>query len=124
MMTRPLFRRSAEGHYDFGNMIAVLIRVVTPDDVLVHHWGFECYGSMCCTTASARYNGENRMLTPGRTHVRVADNVNVGWNGTERQDLRPGYVYVDRKEIERSGKARAIGLVRVEDADYELLFRK
>lgn len=122
MMTRPLYRKVGSG-YRNDELVAVLIRMVEPDDVLVWHQGFECAGSMCITSAHLRHNGRNVMLTPGLTGVYVADNVNATFNDRSSVvPLRPGPAYVKAADLQKS-KARIQGLVRREDLSYGDLFR-
>jgi hypothetical protein len=123
MMTRPLYRKVGDGMYRNDELVAVLIRVVQPDDVLVWHQGFECAGSMCVTSAHLRYEGRNVMLTPGLSGVYVADNVNATFNAPDTVvPLRPGPAYVKADDLKKS-KARIQGLVRREDLAYGNMFR-
>lgn len=115
MITRALYRRNENGYYDRSQIIALVIRPVTDADVLVEHNGFECAGTMCRTTANARLDGDFVLLTPGRTDIWVADNVNSRFYGNDNTPRRPGYVWILR---ENDGIARVQGLARVEDAEY------
>jgi hypothetical protein len=124
MVTRALYKRDqVSGGYDFDRLIALLLREVSDQYTLVQHRGFECAGSMCTTTAVADVEGKTVILTPGRTSVKYADNVNVGWNGHTRQPLSPGFAYVKTDDLQarlrgKPGVLRIEGLARLEDAEY------
>lgn len=140
MITRCLYRKSDDGYYDFTKVMALVLRVVTDEHMLVHHHGFENEGSMCRTTAmtSLRFSGDKldgvngicRTLTPGRTGIFVADNHNVDWNNSvnrtygdgkkqqEREPRRPGVVYVRKCDMQQAGTVRIEGLVRPEDGEF------
>jgi hypothetical protein len=82
-----------------------IVEPVTSEYDLVEHTGFECAGSMCCTTARTTHTFS--WITPGRIQnlVHVADNVNAGttWNIAQTK-LQPGKVYV------KHGEQRAAGI--------------
>lgn len=113
--------------------------------------GFECSGTMCRTTAHGRetdgsraltseevyprirpgesisaWNARDRgtmWLTPGRTDVFVAENVNARFDRREPTPLRPMNVWVERSQIaEKSGcGVRVLGLSSLDDADWSPL---
>lgn len=98
------------------------LRLVRHDDVLIYHDGFECSGSMCRTTALAHIQGKTGprdyiTLTPGRSGIYVADNVNCGFHGLPYFPCIPGKVYVRDGDINR-GTVRIQGLDSVEDMDF------
>lgn len=121
MITRPLYRRKDNGYYDRQQIVALVIRPVTDADALVEHNGFECIGSMCRTTASAILDNDFLMLTPGRTDVFVADNVNARFYNNEMIARRPGYAWIRR---DNDGVARLEGLARIDDAEYAPFVRR
>lgn len=125
--------------------------------ILVAIDGFECSGSMCSTTAQGvittgdgpwtpaqvwphrrkdkvinskaeRIVEPTRLsLTPGRSGVICADNVNAGSTWKQPyQKLTPTNVYVERSIYEEKHGycVRVAGLTRPEDCDYFDLFRK
>lgn len=127
------------------------------EHILVAIDGFECSGTMCTTTANGVFTDGRRpwtssevwptirkdrvrhsksesdnepvrlSLTPGRSQVRVANNVNAG--STWKQPfapLSPTNVYIEKSIFEeKSGYCvRVAGLTRPEDCDYYNLFRK
>lgn len=127
------------------------------EHILVAIDGFECSGTMCTTKANgvithgrsawtsaevwptirkdrvrrskSESDGEpvRLSLTPGRSQVRVADNVNAGSTWKQPFDpLYPTNVYVEKSIFEeKSGWCvRVAGLTRPEDCDYYNLFRK
>lgn len=139
MITRCLYRKHPDGHYDFTQVMALVLRVVTDEYMLVGHHGFENEGSMCRTTAQTTLRFKNdqpdsaglhRTLTPGRTGVYVCDNHGVDWDNavnrtygdgqkqTSRNPSKPGHVYVKRADMLRSGVVRAEGLVSVLDGEF------
>lgn len=145
MITRAIFHRDENGHYKRGNgsVMALLLRVVTPDYVLVPHDGFECSGSMCGTTASCYMTYDEirdadirrislsqydlkyprarvliANLTPGRTGIWEAENVNSSFYNLPDIPLRAGKVWVERKRLEARGMVRIEGIARIEDASY------
>lgn len=107
---------------------AILLRPVTSEHRLVAHKGFECSGSMCRTTADL-VEKTNRVvyLTPGRTTVVEADNVNVGWQGQTADPLVPGHVWVNVADYERAirlgGPLRALGLADPRDSSWFSAFK-
>lgn len=142
--------------FNWNKLTAVLIRPVEPENhILVAIDGFECSGTMCSTTARGvitdgsraipiketyssvrkdRVRGQTRVeetfkslwLTPGRSRIREASNVNAGSTWKQPyQPLHPTNVYVERAIYEeKSGcGVRVAGLTRVEDCDYARLFR-
>ena len=81
-----------------------IVEPVTADHILVQHDGFECSGSMCCTTAYVP--AMKRSITPGRLNniIRTADNVNANWPGHGGYvPLTPGQCYVKRGETRLAG---------------------
>lgn len=92
MITGILYHKDPQyGNLDFNKPRCLLIRQITDEDIPVDFFGFETSGSMCTTTSVARFpGGVIGNITPGRTGVYAADNVNVGWKGLTRQPLRPG----------------------------------
>lgn len=139
MITRVLYRKRDDGHYDFTKVMALVLRVVTDEYVLVGHDGFENEGSMCRTTAMTRLkfkdgapnaNGVRRTLTPGRTSVYVTDNHDIDWNNSvnlsygdgqkqkERQPRIGGHVYVKKADLLQGGVIRAEGLVTAAAGQY------
>ncbi|WP_298958946.1 hypothetical protein [uncultured Methylobacterium sp.] len=109
----------------------LILRPVTADDVLIEHEGFECAGSMCRTTAYVTEEARARLkrehgrtvgwLTPGRTPVIEASNVNAGstW-GIARKPLTPGTVYVSLSDL-REGRNRVTGIPDLEQLDSRIL---
>lgn len=141
---------------NYNKLTALLIEPVDPQKhLLVAIDGFECSGTMCRTTAhgvvtygrrpwtpdevypkqrkdrvirSQSVNEPTRMwLTPGRSQIREANNVNAGktWK-TPYKELMPTNVYVERavyEEVHGCG-VRVAGLTRVEDCSYARLIRQ
>lgn len=142
MITRPLYYRNDAGGYDWNRLMALLVEAVDPmKHLLVAIEGFECSGSMCSTTAlgclssgspisreevwSGSKSSSRLDVTPGRTHVRVANNVNAGrtWRVPYKQ-LIPTNVYIERELFkEKRTMIRAAGLTRVEDGEYRHLVK-
>ena len=141
--------------FNWNSLMAVIIEVVDPTKhLLVAIDGFECSGTMCKTTANGRVTdgksvmtlsdahprkGKNEStsdyvertkgsmwLTPGRSSVVVANNVNAGstWKVPYKKRI-PTNVYVEKSIYEeKSGcGVRVAGLTRPEDCDYFKLFR-
>lgn len=118
--------------------------------------GFECSGTMCRTTAhGVETDGsrpitleeahppklknesahqwidrtrhiKNMWLTPGRSDIFVASNVNAGttWN-VPYTAKRPTNVYVERRIVEEKAGCgvRIAGLTRVKDSEYSHLYK-
>ncbi|QAY80229.1 hypothetical protein [Sphingosinicella sp. BN140058] len=123
MITRALYHRNASGHFDRDRVRALVIRVVTQDDMLIAHDGFECSGSMCRTTAAGAIGHGVTTLTPGRTDIFEADNVNSRFCGREDVPVRPGRVWIKRADTRRD-VIRIEGLARLEDAQFAPAVRK
>lgn len=122
MITRALYSTKQDGQRDWTRVFALLLRPVTPEWTLIEHNGFECSGSMCSTTATMiKANREpGPWLTPGRSQIYEADNVNAG--STWKQPYvprRPGKAWVSTADLE-AGKfpLRIEGLARVADGMY------
>jgi len=124
MITRWRWRKLPDGTYDMSKPLAYMLRVADLERfVKVRHYGFECAGSMCATTASVDdlpdSNGKSRRtwVTPGRTGIFQADNVNAGYTWKqEYAALRPGFIWVDKKRYDaRLSPLRCEGMARVED---------
>lgn len=96
MITGILYHKDPQyGNLDFNKPRCLLIRQITDEDIPVDFFGFETAGSMCTTSAIARLpDATTCNITPGRTGVYAADNVNVGWKGQVKQPLRPGRGWV------------------------------
>jgi hypothetical protein len=124
MISGVCYNRCDDGYVDPDSVRFVFLRVVTPDLVEISHDGFECSGTMCRTLAHAKYDNRTIYLTPGRTGVWVADNVNVGWktlSGTiERQELRPGVCYVEAARINKGGAVRVEGVGSINELDFRV----
>lgn len=125
MITRCLWPTMPDGHRDFSRVFALLLRPVTEKYTLISHRGFSCSGSMCRTTASVwipdskEKDGKRyTWMTPGRTDIFVAENVNSRFEGKEEVHKRPGKVWVETKKLLNREVLRAEGLARVEDARY------
>ncbi|BAQ50369.1 hypothetical protein [Methylobacterium aquaticum] len=109
----------------------LIVRPVTGDDCLVRHRGFECSGSMCQTTASVEDRSRDEVhrrlgtplgwLTPGRSPVIVAENVNRGsaWQ-QPLQPRTPGLAYVTAADV-RQGLQRICGVPDLDQIDPETL---
>jgi hypothetical protein len=123
MITRPLYRRQENGYFDHSQLIALVVRPVTDDDILVDHKGFECSGSMCRTTATTMLDNRIVLLTPGRTDVWVAENVSPRFYGNELIERRPGKAWISRTK-RNEGAARLEGLARIDDAIYAGVVRR
>ena len=133
MIQAPLYVFDTKN--DCHRLKAVFITPVTDEFVEIDHNGFECSGSMCRTTATtiaindkaAREKSDRcPWLTPGRTDVFAASNVNAGYAWKQPyQPRRPGKAYVLRKEIEAGEfPLRIQGLRRIEDTMYAHLAKK
>ena len=133
MITRALYHRYPEGHeregyYNFEKGVrALMLCPVDPWYTPVYHNGFECSGSMCSTTASEidpknpKFRG--RTLTPGRTGVYEADNVNAGSTWKQRyRALRPGKAFIF-KDARNRGVVRIEGIASYKDAEYAKLVK-
>lgn len=149
MISRPLYKWVETDDPEKKHrhvLTAVLLRPVDPDlHILVAIDGFECSGSMCRTTARgvitdgrrqipiAEFygtddkSGRSMWLTPGRSDIREASNVNAG--RTWKQPYKPAIptnVYVERSILEekRGCGVRVAGLTRPEDCRYAYMFRR
>jgi hypothetical protein len=118
MLTRPLYHTGPDGRRKWDSVMAILLRPVTSEYTLLSHRGFECSGSMCSTTATAREPGRMGksygFITPGRTQVREAGNVNASSTLQNYTPKLPGKIWAREHE----GRWRAEGLARLEDAAY------
>lgn len=129
MILKPLYHRKDVQGFDFHRIFALILRAVTPDWTLIEHDGFECSGSMCRTTArmtgpknliDARGRGIGPWLTPGRSEIFEAGNVNSGWTWKQPYTpRRPGKAWVSTDKL-TAGEfpLRIEGLARVEDGEY------
>lgn len=123
MITRPFYGKTPDGRRDPTNIIAVFVRPTDTDEyALVRHTGFECSGSMCATTASlADENGKSigGLITPGRSEIRVADNVSAGRTWQRKfTALQPGWVYVNNDKLIGGDTLRVEGLASLDEANY------
>jgi hypothetical protein len=118
MITGLLWNRTPDGNYfDYSRAPkGLFVREVTADDMLVHHKGFECSGSMCSTTAivadrSRKDMGGCYTLTPGRLNgtIREVDNVNSRFLGIDSAVPIPGVAFVSREHLRTAG-----GICRIE----------
>lgn len=112
MLTRPLYRRSRSGGYDFTAMTALLVREITDEYVLVHHNGFQVDPETGRTYAVVTDFDFPLSVTPGRTAVYVADPT-----VDPLAQPRPGVCYIRREDI-HEGFARCEGLASWQDATY------
>ncbi|TCU34045.1 hypothetical protein [Rhizobium azibense] len=127
MITRALYSKKEDGLKDWNRVFALLLQVVTSEWTLIEHNGFECSGSMCSTTATMigpkhliGDKGVGPWLTPGRTMIYEAGNVNAGLTWKQPYvPRRPGKAYINTAEL-LAGKfpLRIQGLARVEDGMY------
>jgi hypothetical protein len=129
MITRALYNNRKDGMgRDWNSVLALLLKVVTPEWTLITHDGFECSGSMCSTTATMiKENGERGpWLTPGRSQIFEASNVNAGRTWQQPyQALRPGKAYVSTAQLQAGHfPLRIEGLARVEDGMYARAVKK
>lgn len=143
MITRALYNRTENGYYKHDSVMALLLREATDDYVLIPHDGFECSGSMCRTTAASWMTPDEMRivgitpnsklsrprdlvanLTPGRTDVWEASNVNSSFDRLARMPLRPGKAWVRRSALTDGNFVRIEGLARVEDGIYAQGVRK
>lgn len=83
------------------------------------HNGFECSGSMCSTTAlgfmvskEGFKDTKGHLITPGRLErfLKIANNVNVGWNGRKSEELIPGIVWCEKPKDKRFWRVVGIDL--------------
>lgn len=113
MLIRPLYPRTPDQSLDYSNgPYGYLVRPVTEGDQLVRHNGFECFGSMCQTTAAAKIGTRSITLTPGRMHgggIYVADNVNADFYKSPPMPRVPGIAYVKQADI-----ANGLSVIRIE----------
>jgi hypothetical protein len=146
MIVRPIHPMDRDNRFrDTDRLTGLEIRVV---DRSIHQLvaidGFECSGSMCSTTAfgavtdgtrsleradvlqgigrGCRSLRDNFSVTPGRSRIVEADNVNSRWNGVADAPTVPTNVWVDLDprtglavRQPRGGMVRVAGLTRVED---------
>lgn len=154
MITRAMYGQNEFGHPNYKGLRGLMIEVVDPaKHMLVAIDGFECSGSMCRTTAHGRETDGRRVLTsndmyppkrpgesttawcdrtrgsmwltPGRTDIFVAENVNARFDRREPTPTRPTNVWINRAQFaEKSGcGVRVHGLSRIEDGDWARLVR-
>lgn len=153
MITRAVYGKHPQGHkwaggIDHGSLRGLMVEVVDPArHTLVAIDGFECSGTMCSTTASGRetdgtrtFTGEDVWtgmsqrrtgggprtitVTPGRTDIREAFNVNKRYGETPNP-CHPTNVWVERALAEERGYClvRIAGLTRIEDGTWARLVR-
>lgn len=98
MITGVAYFKHESGHIDYSRLKCVFVRAVNPAvDIPIKYEGFECSGSMCSTLSTVKTpDGKSIAISPGRTGVYEADNVNVGWHGQTRKPLRPGNGWMRR----------------------------
>jgi len=135
MVSRPVYRKRAapnQDYYDFENLMALVLRVVTEDHLLVQYDGFERQGSMCTETASGLlFSGKRIGLTPGRTGVYILDNMGTVYDNSVNRTYgdglkqkamrprRPGYAYISNKILlEKGNMVRIEGLVDPKEGEY------
>lgn len=152
MITRPVHPRDDRGYFNFDRLTGLMIQVVEPNaHALVAIDGFECSGSMCSTTAwgavtdgdrplrreditrgvghSSNNLRDNFTITPGRSRIRYADNVNP--RGNEWNPSIPTNVWVEINQRTglperqpRGGCVRVAGITRFEDLECAHLIRQ
>lgn len=135
MINNVLLYKTEEGRWDFKRRPkCFIVRNPTIETTKVFFNGFECSGTMCTTTASAfdyvegrsydelyqeyfktrnhsalpyKYHGT---ITPGLLHsfLRVAENVNVRFDGSDRQPRIPGIGWIE--ENPNNGYMRLAGV--------------
>ncbi len=113
MLTRPLYKRSRSGGYDFKALTALLVREITDKDVLVHHNGFQVDPETGRTFAVVTDFDFPLYVTPGRTGAYVADTT-----VDPLAQPRPGVCYILREEARDGFFARCEGLASWQDAAY------
>jgi hypothetical protein len=151
MITRPVHPKG-DRFFDFDRLTGLMIQVVDRTrHALVAIGGFECSGSMCSTTAwgavtdgsralgrddiiqgsgpGRRELRDNFTITPGRSRIRFADNVNAKHG--EYLPSIPTNIWVElnnrtgRAERQpRGGCVRVAGLTRIEDLECAHLVRR
>lgn len=143
MITNAIYGRREDGMRDFNRVFALILRVVTSKFTLIEHDGFECFGTMCQTTATMTgprellerfyshgktYKPTERIigpwLTPGRSQIYEAGNVNAPYDHPY-VPLRPGRAWVSTKKLEDGHFPLVIeGLARVEDGMFAHAVKK
>jgi hypothetical protein len=156
MIVRPIHPRGTKfgaDYIDFDRLTGLEIRVVDrTKHQLVAIEGFECSGSMCSTTSfgavtdgsrtlvrsdvmrgigrDCRHLRDNFTITPGRSRISVADNVNPKQGEAWKQGV-PTNVWVDidprtglAQRQPRGGCVRVAGLTRTEDLECSSLVRQ
>jgi hypothetical protein len=153
MVTRPVHPKDDAGYYDHQRLTGLMVQVVDRTrHMLVALDGFECSGSMCATSAFGtpteglapvrrdqvftagprpREMRPTYTVTPGRSGVRFADNVNVRYGDASAPRVATN-VWVDRdprsgeaqRQVARGGNVRVAGLTRVEDLECAGLVRR
>lgn len=98
MLTGTAYFKDSHGNFDYNRLKCLFIRAVNPTvDIPIQYEGFECSGSMCSTLSTVKTDdGKSIAISPGRTGVYEADNVNVGWHGQTLKPLRPGAGWMRR----------------------------
>lgn len=154
MITRPVHPKDDQGYYDYARLTGLMVQVVDRErHMLVALDGFECSGSMCATSAFGtptqglrpvrrdevftpaprpREKCATFTVTPGRTGVRFADNVNVRCGEDSAPQIATN-VWVDRDprtgEAQRQARGngrtvRTAGLTQVADLECAALVRR
>lgn len=118
MLTRPLYRKTEDGGYNFNALTAVLVQEVNDDYVLVHHDGFVLDPATGQTYANVTEFDYPMKMSPGRTAVYVADQ-----SKDPLAEKRPGLAYVLRSECFDGNVARCEGLASWQDAAYASAFK-
>lgn len=114
VMISGVVYNKVDGVQDPDSVRFIFLRVVTSDMELVQHSGFECSGSMCRTLAHAQVDDKPLLLTPGRTGIWVAENVD---KSRPAQVPRPGWAYILRSGIQ-NGICRIEGVTAVDQLEF------
>ncbi len=154
MITRPVHPRGKDGMIDDERLTALRVQVVDPSKhMLVAINGFERSGSMCATLACGTWTDgkapvrrdqvwrsdakrtalrQTYTVTPGRSGIRIADNIGVGY-GEPRAHPVATNVWVERDsatggaQIQNRGRnttVRVAGLTRIDDLGCAGLVRR
>lgn len=108
----------------------VVVRPVSPADVLVHHNGFVMHGGMCGVKASlmrssavmleAKFGlGGFQFITPGLTPVRYVTHVGLRY-GDPVPSARPGHAYMNRIDL-AEGRRCISGVPEISDLDEAIV---
>jgi hypothetical protein len=105
MITKVVWAKAPGGGFDPTKTVAYIVAPVTASDKLIEHEGFECWGSMCATTANVKESHE--WVSPGLMNGLLYEAFNAGIkHGKPSEPRIPGTAYAK----EHKGALRVYGI--------------